>query len=243
MRARGTAGRSSTQTTPAPSPPRREPGREAIGRQGGKPTAPAVGSVVLLVAAVSLVTAASRLGVLVPRDLAATPTTVGNGELWRILASALVADEPLGISLVSFGVIAGVCLAACGWRVFWVAALVGHVGSTLVIYGLIVAARIVHPGAFEHSLATPDYGVSAMQGAWVGATAAVAWLATKGRPGARTSVAVGVLVLALIGWRLHPDPSVITLEHPVAFLLGVGVLLAARYLATRRPSRPAPASR
>jgi hypothetical protein len=62
-----------------------------------------------------------------------------------------------------------------------------------------------------------------MQGAWVGAIAATAWMRAGKDPRNRTLVAAGVCAVAGVGWWLHPDPSILTTEHLFAFLIGCGI--------------------
>jgi hypothetical protein len=89
---------------------------------------------------------------------------------------------------------------------------------------------------------TPDFGVSAMQGAWVGALTATAWSRAGTDHRHRALVAAGVCALAGVGWSLHPDPSILTTEHLFAFFIGCGIvswrtLAAAGTEASRRLGR------
>jgi hypothetical protein len=133
-----------------------------------------------------------------------------------------VVDRPVYVGLVAFGLLGFAALGICGTRVFWVAAVTGHIGSTLAVYAIIGASRQSDPDAFASAFAGKDFGVSAMQGAWVGAVAATAWRRVDGRD--RAFVAAGVCGLGGIAWWLHPDPSILTTEHLFAFLIGYGVV-------------------
>jgi hypothetical protein len=104
--------------------------------------------------------------------------------------------------------------------------MASHVGSAALVYTFIAVSRALVPGAFEPSVDRLDVGVSAMQGGWVGAIACTAWMRTQGSIRGRLLVVLGVAVVAVIGWELHPDPSVLTFEHPVAFAIGIVVAFA-----------------
>ena len=141
------------------------------------------------------------------------------------------------IGLVAFAVLAVATLRYCGPRVFWLAALAGHVGSALAVYAIIGAVRLVDPHLFTNALVGADFGVWAMQGAWVGANATTAWL-WAGRDGRlRATVAAGVCVVAAVAWWLHPDQSILT-EHPFAFFIGCGVVAVPQLATTHTRGGP-----
>jgi hypothetical protein len=186
-------------------------------------------------------TLAMRAGAYSAAAIGASFDRVAHGEVWRLVTSSLAADVPIVASLVSFVVIAGVGVVFCRGRLFWLAAAAGHVGSAATVYGFIAVSRGLSPGAFEPSVDRLDFGVSTMQAGWVGALACTAWERTRGSAGGRLLVVVGVAVLAVIGWVLHPDPSVLTFEHPVAFALGIVVAVVngpRRAGASHRTQRP-----
>ena len=164
----------------------------------------------------------------------ASARKVASGQVWVLAASALVVDNPLLIGLTAFALLAVATLRFCGARTFWLAAAAGHAGSTLLVYAIIGATRLADPHIFTREAASPDFGVSAMQGAWVGAIAATAW----GRAGtdrrSRVLVAAGVCAVAGVGWWLHPDPSILTTEHLFAFLIGFGIVSWQHRLAAAR---------
>jgi hypothetical protein len=77
-----------------------------------------------------------------PVDVGASPDELVAGEAWRLLGSALIVDSglaPLQIALLT--VTTAVVLARHGAVVWWLAALTGHLGSTLIAYALIGAGR------------------------------------------------------------------------------------------------------
>lgn len=165
---------------------------------------------------------------------AASGEKIAAGEIWLLAASALVVDRPVYVGLVAFGLIGFAALRICGTRLFWVVAVAGHIGSTLSVYAIIAVSRLSDPDVFPGVVARPDFGVSAMQGAWVGALAATGWDRAGGDSRTRGLVAAGVCALAAVAWLLHPDPSILTTEHLFAFLIGCCVVFWPRMATSAR---------
>jgi hypothetical protein len=204
----------------------------------GRLEAGARGLGVALVVVVGALTIAAEANAFAPTRVASSyERVVGRGELWTLMTSAIVADNPVWISLASFAAIVLVALLVCGGQLFWLAAVAGHVGSAASIYLVMAVLRAVDAGLFTGSLLQPDFGVSTMQGGLLGATAFVLWRRSTTRAG-RLLVGAGVAGVGLIAWKLHPDPSVLTYEHHVAFLLGI---VAARLVLGRAERRIDPA--
>jgi hypothetical protein len=181
-----------------------------------------------------MLTLAIRAHDLALSTFAASAAKIGAGEIWLLPASALVVDRPVYVGLVAFCLIGFAVLRICGARVFWVVAAVGHIGSTLAVYAIIGASRLTDPDVFTRTLVRPDFGVSAMQGAWVGAIAATAWGWAHADPRTRALVGAGVCAVAGVAWWLHPDPSILTTEHLFAFLIGWCVVSWPRLVAAAR---------
>lgn len=196
--------------------------RRRPGRRGRVERSALGGAAVAFVVVVGMLTAAAQAHAFVPDRLAASyERVVGHGELWTLFTSATVADDPVWISLASFAAIAVVALLVCGGQLFWLTVVAAHVGSAATIYLVIAVSRAIDGGLFAASLLRPDFGVSTMQGGMLGASAFVLWRAGSGSRTRRALVVAGVCVVAVIAWRLHPDPSVLTYEHHVAFLIGI----------------------
>ena len=87
--------------------------------------------------AVTALTLAQRAGVFPLSAIASTPDSFWDGRIWLILTSAPVAQSPLSLSLMSLIVVALAVLWSCGSRVLWLSAVIGHAGSTLVLYAAI----------------------------------------------------------------------------------------------------------
>ena len=155
--------------------------------------------------------------------LAASPTAVAHGRLWLLLVSGLVAEHPIGASLVSFALLAALTYSVCGARAFALSAVVGHVGSTLLAYGFIGLARLVAPHAFQALLTSPDYGVSAVSAAWLGALTQTGWRARGQTLQGRASLALGCLAIGVFAYMLRPGLSVLASEHVFAFALGAAM--------------------
>ena len=199
-------------------------------------------SAIVLVGVVAMTTAFAVSG-LGPSAgaLSFSPNRLVHGRLWLLFGSALVVDHPIVLSLLSFAVLAAVTMAVCGRRIYWRAAIYGHVASTLIVYAFIGCVRVVDPGSFGSALNARDYGVSAISSAWLGATVTTAWNARRGLR-RRAMLVVGCCAIALFAFMIRRDTSVLSIEHLVAFALGLSVALprnvqnrAVRRTAARHP--------
>ncbi len=175
------------------------------------------------IATVTAVTALSRVGLISIGTLAASPRRIADGQVWLLFSSASVVDRPIVASVVSFAALASVALLVCGSRVLWLSALLGHTGSTIVAYVGLAALRSLDPGSFHAALAAPDYGVSAISAAWLGAIATTAWIARCRAPSQKAAVALACAGVALFAWMLRGNLTVLDSEHVFAFALGAAV--------------------
>lgn len=170
-----------------------------------------------------------------PADLAASPAAIASGKVWLLFTSALpVAEKPvlgLGSTTVSILEIAGLTLAVAllvrrrGGATFWLAALAGHVGGTLLTYAGVGVLWLVDHDTVRGVVNTLDYGVSAVWLAALGGLAVTAWQAPGRFGGDRrelllftTCVAAGVIGATLF-------PLLADVEHGLAFALG-GLVVA-----------------
>jgi hypothetical protein len=175
------------------------------------------------IATVAAVTALSRVGLISIGSLAASPRRIADGQVWLLFSSASVVDRPIVASVVSFGALASVALLVCGSRVLWLSALLGHTVSTIVAYVGLAALRSLDPGSFHAALAAPDYGVSAISAAWLGAIATTAWISRCRAPSQKAAVALACAGVALFAWMLRGNLTVLDSEHVFAFALGAAV--------------------
>lgn len=157
--------------------------------------------------------------------LAASPDRIREGKLWFLFSSAVLVDQPVLMSVVSFAVLAALAWRLSGARLFWMSAFLGQVVATLLVYLFIGAARRIVAGAFSAAIASPDYGVSAVSAAWLGSIAAVAWQQRGRSRIGKTSIAISCTAIALFAYSVRPDLTVLSSEHLVAFALGVGAAI------------------
>lgn len=185
-------------------------------------------------AVTTAVTAANRVGALSVATLAATPREVGEGKVWLVLTSGLLADRPAVPSLVGFWLVGFAVLLVVSARVAAGVALGGHTLSALGVYGVVGLARLLDPHAFASVVGLADYGLSAMIAAWLGAIACVLWRRYPGR-GRRVLVALGSVGCAGIGLALRPQVTFLDTEHLLAYAIGAALASEA---VRRRLARP-----
>lgn len=165
------------------------------------------------------VTGANRAGELSVSSVASSPQALGEGRVWLLLSSALIADRPWAASVVGFAVVAVAALALFSARTAAGIAIAGHTVSALSVYAAIACVRLADPAAFASVLQLSDYGLSAVIGAWLGAIARLLWSRTPSLRG-RLAVVAGSLGCAGIGLALRPDVTALDAEHVVAFAIG-----------------------
>jgi len=171
--------------------------------------------VAALVAAVAYFVAvvALEIGDADTASLQASADLVADGELWRLFTSGLVVDGFAAPQIVLTAAAAFAVIRLRGALVWWAAVIAGHVGSALLTYAIIGIAGA--GGAADD----PDFGISCVLGASLGALFASGW---------RLVGAIGFLALLPFstGWY---GP-----EHPLSFVLGALVVAAADRLRGRR---------
>lgn len=159
--------------------------------------------------------------------LASSPAGVARGQLWPLLASGLmVAGDPL-LQLPALALAALLVVRRCGGRTFWRAALVGHVGATLVTYaGLGALWLLWRPDIDRGVLTAPDFGISCVWTAALGALLASA--ATGPEP---RRIRPWLAPLACLGMFFAEIPVSFGLsgaEHLLALLFGASVVAVTR---------------
>jgi hypothetical protein len=153
-------------------------------------------------------------------DLAASPARVAAGELWPLVTSALVIAGSPVVQLAATAVLLAAVVRLHGAGLFWLTAAAGHVGATLVTYAGVGVLWLVSRADVDSVVDAPDYGISAIWSAALGALAAGAAAAPRWRWPTLAASAVCLLVL------LAPTPfggDLAGIEHVVAFALGATV--------------------
>ena len=163
-----------------------------------------------------------------PADLAASPAAIASGKLWLLFTSALpVSGAPvlgLGgttvsvIEVVGLTVSVALLVARTGAATFWLAAVAGHAGGTLLTYAGVGALWVVDHDSVHSVVHTLDYGVSAVWLAVLGALA-VSYYGDR-----RYILPFAICAAAgLIGATLFS--VFVDAEHGFAFVLGALVVV------------------
>src|SRR5204863_7434114 len=121
----------------------------------------------------------------------------------------LIVSGPPLLELAGLALAAGVLVARRGPVAFWRAAVGGHVGATVIAYAGVGVLWLVTRETVEGIVHDPDYGVSAVWLAVLGAIAASVWSDTR-RHGwtAENGAMLGIcLAAALIGAAFFPPLS------------------------------------
>ena len=182
--------------------------------------------VLALLAAVSAMTALQRRGLVPLASLAASPKQVAEGHLWLLLSSGLIMARPLVPSALAFVGLAFATFGLCGSRILWPALAIGHTCSTLLAYSMLGLSRTVEPRAFHGLVSAPDYGVSAICAAWLGAVATHGWRG-RGENHSKALIVLGCVAAACLAWLLRGRGlNVLDSEHLFAFAIGIGIARA-----------------
>jgi hypothetical protein len=190
------------------------------------------GSVLLTAGAVAWLVAVIAIQVdgtaFAPDEIGSSPQALVNGSPGRLLSSSLIIENTL--PWFQLALLVAACLLVLvrlGPVVWWCAALAGHVGSALVVYGAIGIADALGVESAERVTGKWDYGISCVFAAQLGVLAAAAARRLRCGRGGRLDVALLAATLAAIGvWFATLDWYGI--EHLLAFAAGVVVLLLAR---------------
>lgn len=157
-----------------------------------------------------------------PRDanLAATPARLASGRLWPLVTSAfVVAGQPF-VQLAATALLLTAVVRLHGAGVFWLAAAAGHIGATLVTYAGVGLVWLVSRADVDSVVEAPDYGISAVWSAALGALAISAAATPRWR---RITILATVVCLAALVTPTPLDGDLAGVEHVVAFGLGAAV--------------------
>ncbi|HEX6489887.1 MAG TPA: hypothetical protein VF002_00785 [Gaiellaceae bacterium] len=161
-------------------------------------------------------------------SLASSPVKFEQGKVWFLLTSGLIVQHPIAISLLSFVALAVLVLAVCGQRLLWVSAVAGHVGSTVLAYSALATVRVFDPSSFQTLLSRPDYGVSAVGAAWLGAIAAAGWRRRGQTARGRIAIGFAVAAVAVFAYMLRGGLTILDSDHVLAFGIGIALVVAQR---------------
>ncbi len=127
---------------------------------------------------------------------------------------------------------------------WWLTALLGHLGSAVLAYGVIGIAVLLGSGSAEAATDDWDYGISCVLSAQLAALAYGAWQNRRdaARAGARATPLDGAILLLAAGSLIF---FVVTIgwygvEHLFAFAIGLAV--AARRAPASAPAAPTTAA-
>ena len=171
-------------------------------------------------------------------DLAASPARLAAGELWPLVTSAFVIAGSPVVQIAATAVLLAAVVRLHGAGLFWLTAAAGHLGATLVTYAGVGVLWLVSRADVDSVVEAPDYGISAIWSAALGALAVGAAATPRWRWPTLVASAVCLLVL------LAPTPfggDLAGVEHVVAFALGATVTRW-RVRAVRKQPRPAPSN-
>ena len=153
-------------------------------------------------------------------DLQSSADQVADGELWRLFSSGLLVDGVAAPQIALTALAAFAVIRLQGAAVWWAAMLVGHVGSALIAYAIVGIAVALGSGGAEAAANDPDFGISCVLGATLGALFASGW---------RVVGAIGFVLLLPFSLDWYGP------EHPLSFVLGALVVGIAGRLRWRQP--------
>jgi hypothetical protein len=171
-----------------------------------------------------------------PGDLAASPDALERGHLWLLATSALVIEGPPVVQIGATAVLIWVIVHRFGAPTFWWAAVAGHVGSTLAVYAGIALVWLFDAHAVRDVTDAPDYGISAVWAACMGAVCVAGAAGALHRARLATALGAGCLVTFLV--LVPADGEVSDFEHLVAFLAGAAVAARALHHERRGDADP-----
>lgn len=170
--------------------------------------------------AVALVAALERTThALSAAALACSPERLVHGAVWSLATSAVVIDGPPVGQLLMTALATAWAVAVLGGRGFWLVAVAGHIGATLLTYAGIAVLWLVVGARVEELVDAPDFGISAVWAALLGALVVV-----EGRRGRgtrrRAAAAMGVVTLVTFVLLVPLDGELADVEHLLAFVAG-----------------------
>jgi hypothetical protein len=160
-------------------------------------------------------------------DLASSPALIIDGQWWRIITSGLVIQGPAVPQIIAIAVLGSLGIYIGGSWVFWRSAVAGHVVATLVAYAGFSAVWLLDRTLSTRFLTDPDYGVSLIWCAALGAFAALSWLGPRAnwrRPHQPIPALLAVIVIVVVAAYSDPMAGV---QHAIAFIVGLCIIATA----------------
>ena len=194
----------------------------------GRCTPSALAGPVAFVLAISTISVLRFEHILNAPQLAVSPRRVAEGKVWLLVTSGMIATRPAVLALTSFALLAVTVVLVCGPRIFWTATLLGHFGGTGLSYLVLALARASDPSDHAGLVTRLDFGVSAMQGAWLGAIAAALWLRSAHSVARRIEIAAACAAVGLVAYLAKPGLTILDVDHGFAFIIGIGLVTGAR---------------
>jgi len=193
-----------------------------------------LGSEVLLAAylavAVTLTILHGRFGAPGVGALASSPHSVAAGGWWLLLTSGFFFAGIVLPQVILVVVLGVALLRLCGALVFWLTVSVGHIVCTALVYLGVWAIGLFDSAGVASLSRRPDYGVSLVWCACIGAVTLAVWLRSPRQRHGLWLLLPAVAVAFLVVIVIFSDP-LSRYEHLLAFLSGVLVVL----LVERRP--------
>ena len=171
--------------------------------------------------------------------LASSPLLLWQGQWWRLLTSGLVVNGPPLPQLAVIGALGTLVIYFGGSWLFWRVAVAGHLLGTLVSYAWFGMFWLAGRAEDTKFLTDPDYGVSLVWSAGLGAFAAWAWIGPKAgswHPWRPWLVVLAILIMFAVS--MFSD-DMAALQHIVAFTVGGAIIsTAGRARALHNDRRP-----
>jgi hypothetical protein len=86
---------------------------------------------------------------------------------------------------------------------------------------------LFEPHAFQRTLTAPDYGVSAISAAWLGAITCVLWRTRERMRRGKASIVGACIAVGIFAWMLRSGLNILDFEHVAAFAIGISLALLA----------------
>jgi hypothetical protein len=176
--------------------------------------------VIAYLTAVAFIEVLRHAEVVTATDFAATPDAIADFKLWRLVTSAFVVSGPPVLELLGLTAATVLFLRRYSPATFWAVAFAGHVGGTLLAYAGIGALWLTSRETVQSVVDQPDYGVSAVWLAVLGALLADSLGSVRSGTADLMDrvLTAACLLAAAIGFVFFPVLG--GTEHLLAFLAG-----------------------